>query len=360
MAKSPPPKPAQTPKPKSAKVRRGPDRRQSGGVLKTLFSLLFMAALGSGVFIYWYLTTSRELQTTPQAFTLDPGTTMRAAARQLEREGILNQGWLLSLYARATGVASKIKAGSYELAEPVTPLDLLAKLTDGDVTSSMLTIVEGWNWRQVKAALNKHPDLKHGIANLSDAEVARELDIADGGLEGQLFPDTYHFAKGSNDIAVIKRAHLAMLRQLDAAWAARAENLPLKSPKEVLILASIVEKETGKAADRPMVSAVFNNRLRAGMRLQTDPSVIYGMGENYKGNIRKVDLETDTPWNTYTRQGLTPTPIAMPGTAALFATVNPAPSKALYFVAKGDGSSYFSETLAEHNQAVRRYQLGAK
>lgn len=353
MAKSPPRKP--TTKRRPAKVQR-----QSGGVLKTLLSLIFMALLGSGVFVYWYLTTPRALPTTPQAFTLEPGTTMRGAARQLEHEGILSQGWLFSLYARASGAASKIKAGSYELTEPVSPLALLAKLTDGDVTSSTLTIVEGWNWRQVKAALNKHPDLQHTVANLRDEEVAQALGLEDSTVEGQLFPDTYHFAKGSNDVAVLKRAHLAMTRQLEAAWQARSENLPLKSPKELLILASIVEKETGKAADRPMVAAVFNNRLRIGMKLQTDPSVIYGMGENYKGNIRKVDLETDTPWNTYTRLGLTPTPIAMPGSAALFAAVNPAPSKALYFVAKGDGSSYFSETLAEHNQAVRRYQLGAK
>lgn len=351
------PKPAARRKPRRsvAKVRKA-----TGGVLSSLLMLLLLAAFAAAGYVYWYATTPQALSTTPQAFTLEPGTSMRAAARQLQREGILSQGWLFSLLARAQGSASKIKAGSYELTEPVSPLELLAKLTDGDVSSATLTLVEGWNWRQVRAALAKHPDVKHDSAAMSDADIANALGLPSRSVEGWLFPDTYHFAKGSSDLSVLKRANLAMTKQLASAWQARAANLPLQSPEEALILASIIEKETGRAADRPMISAVFNNRLRIGMRLQTDPTVIYGMGEHYRGNIRKVDLETDTPWNTYTRGGLTPTPIAMPGSAALFAALNPAPAKALYFVAKGDGSSYFSQTLAEHNQAVRRYQLGIK
>ncbi|WP_374358086.1 endolytic transglycosylase MltG, partial [Chitinimonas sp.] len=242
----------------------------------------------------------------------------------------------------------------------VTPLQLLAKLTEGDVSSGVITIVEGWNWRQLKAALAKNPDLRHDTANLDDQAIVAALDEGLPTPEGLFFPDTYHFTKQSSELELLKRAHLMMRKKLDIAWEARAADLPLKSPYEALILASIIEKETGKPGDRPMIAAVFNNRLRIGMRLQTDPTVIYGLGERYDGNIHKRDLETDTAYNTYTRAGLTPTPIAMPGEAALQAAVNPANSKALYFVAKGDGSSHFSATLAEHNQAVRRYQLGGK
>ncbi len=242
----------------------------------------------------------------------------------------------------------------------MTPLQLLAKLTDGDVTSATLTLVEGWNWRQVKAALARHPDLRHDAAQLSDAELLAKLGITEASIEGLLFPDTYHFAKQSSDLQVLKRAHEALQKQLAAAWEVRSANLPLSKPYEALILASIIEKETGAAKDRAMIASVFHNRLRIGMRLQTDPTVIYGLGEASDGNLRKIHLETDSPYNSYTRGGLPPTPIAMPGVASLLAATNPAQSKALYFVAKGDGSSYFSSTLAEHNQAVRRYLLGAK
>ncbi len=322
----------------------------------TLFVIL--ATAGAGVSVWHYLSTPFALEHTPAEFTLERGTTMKMAAFQLAGQGLITQPGLFSLVARLHGDASRIKAGSYELTEPVTPLQLLAKLSDGDVTSATVTIVEGWNWRQVRVALAKNTDLRHDTAAMRDADIVAILGIDAPSPEGMFFPDTYHFAKQSSDIELLKRAYAAMQKKLAAAWESRAPNLPLRSPYQALTMASIVEKETGRPGDRAMVSAVFNNRLNLGMRLQTDPSVIYGLGERYDGSIHKVDLEADTPYNTYTRTGLTPTPIAMPGEASLMAAVNPARSKALYFVAKGDGSSYFSESLSEHNQAVRRYQLG--
>ncbi|WP_308446495.1 endolytic transglycosylase MltG [Chitinimonas sp. BJYL2] len=332
--------------------------------LGRLFALMLVSALIAAIalaaYVWQYAHSPLPFNGKPQAFTLERGTTMRMAANQLADQGLVVQPWLLVQVARINGSASRIKAGSYEITEAVTPLQLLAKLTDGDVSSATLTIVEGWNWRQVRAALNRHPDLRHDSAQLDDAALMQQLGIQANSPEGQFFPDTYHFAKQSSDLQVLQRAHQAMRTQLDAAWAARAPNLPLRTPADALTLASIIEKETGAAKDRGMISSVFHNRLRIGMRLQTDPTVIYGLGEAFDGNLKRVHLETDTPWNTYTRGGLPPTPIAMPGMASLLAATQPAQSKALYFVAKGDGSSYFSGSLTEHNQAVRRYQLGAR
>jgi UPF0755 protein len=342
--------------------RQAPPKRASGFTRFMLFLMLLvlLGAAAGGAYIWQYLNTPFALPQMPTAFVLERGTTLKVAARQLAAQGVVEQPLLLTWIGRLRGDAARIKAGSYELNAPVTPLQLLAKLTDGDVSSGALVIVEGWNWRQLKAALAKNDDLRHDSAALDDAAIVAAIGEQASSPEGLFFPDTYHFAKQSSDLEVLKRAHLLLRRKLDAAWQGRAAGLALNSPYEALILASIVEKETGRASDRAMISAVFNNRLRIGMRLQTDPSVIYGLGERYDGTIHKVDLETDTPYNTYTRPGLTPTPIAMPGEAALEAALNPAPSKALYFVAKGDGSSYFSSTLAEHNQAVRRYQLGGR
>jgi len=345
-----------------ARANKNSPKRASllGRLLAWLSVLLLLAAVAIGGYGWRYAHTPFPLDGGPRAFVLERGTTMRMAANQLAAEGLVEEPWLLTVLARLTGDAGRIKAGSYELSEPVTPLQLLAKLTDGDVSSATLTIVEGWNWRQVKAALAKDPDLRHDTAGMDDAAILAAIGAKAPSPEGLFFPDTYHFGKQSSDIQVLKRAHEAMQKQLAAAWEARAANLPLQSPYEALTLASIVEKETGAANDRPMISSVFHNRMRIGMRLQTDPTVIYGLGEAFDGNLKRVHLETDTPYNSYTRGGLPPTPIAMPGMAALLAATNPASSKALYFVAKGDGSSYFSATLAEHNQAVRRYQLGAK
>jgi UPF0755 protein len=242
----------------------------------------------------------------------------------------------------------------------MTPLDLLDKMVRGDVIVLTVTLVEGWNFSQVRAALAKAEHLKNDSGALSPADIMQALGRPGVAAEGRFFPDTYRYAKNSSDLGVLRQAMQLMDKRLSAAWDARAPDLPLKSADEALILASVIEKETGRAEDRPEIAGVFINRLKIGMPLQTDPTVIYGLGESFDGNLRRSHLTTDTPWNTYTRRGLPPTPIAMPGKAALLAAVQPAQTKALYFVARGDGSSQFSATLAEHNAAVRKYQLGGR
>jgi UPF0755 protein len=265
---------------------------------------------------------------------------------------------LLYAWFRLSGQDRQMRAGSYELTTGITPLRLLAKLTRGEEALRAVTLVEGWNIRQVRAALAKADMLKPDTKGLADEAFMALVGRPGVHPEGRFFPDTYTYAKGTSDVAVLKRALRAMDKRLAAAWSQRTPQVAAKTPEEALILASIIEKETGKAADRTLVSAVFNNRLRAGMPLQTDPTVIYGMGEAFNGNLRKVDLQADTPWNTYTRPGLPPTPISMPGKASLLAAVHPAPGKFLYFVAKGDGTSHFSDSLDEHNRAVNKYQRG--
>lgn len=265
---------------------------------------------------------------------------------------------LLYWWFRLSGESRKIKAGSYELDRDTSPRSLLRKLVQGEEALRSVTLVEGWTFRQVRAALRKAEQLKPLTQDLSDSAIMAQLGKPGVHPEGRFFPDTYTYAKGSGDLAVLQRAMRAMDKKLEAAWAQRAPHSPLQTPEQALTLASIIEKETGQVSDRPLIGAVFSNRLRIGMRLQTDPTVIYGLGDAFDGNLRKVDLLTDTPWNTYTRTGLPPTPIAMPSKAALLAAVQPAQSKALYFVAKGDGSSQFSATLDEHNRAVNKYQRG--
>ncbi len=265
---------------------------------------------------------------------------------------------LLYWWFRLSGQARDIKAGSYELEAGITPHRLLAKLARGEESLRAVTLVEGWTFRQVRAALAKEEALKPDTRGLDDAAVMALLGRPGVHPEGRFFPDSYTFATGSSDSAVLRRALRAMDKRVQDAWAQRSPQAVVRTPEEMLVLASIVEKETGRGSDRPLVSAVFNNRLRVGMPLQTDPTVIYGLGPAFDGNLRKVDLQTDTPWNTYTRPGLPPTPIAMPGKASLLAAVQPAASKALYFVARGDGTSQFSETLEDHNRAVNKYQRG--
>jgi UPF0755 protein len=251
-----------------------------------------------------------------------------------------------------------MRAGSYEIPPGTSPHRLLNMLVRGEESLRAVTIVEGWNWRQVRQVLAKAESLKPDSRALSDEALMVQLGRPGVAPEGRFYPDTYSYAKGSSDLAVLKRAMKAMDKQVQQAWALRQPGASVNSPEEALILASIVEKETGKGSDRPLISGVFNNRLRIGMRLQTDPTVIYGLGEAFDGNLRRVHLTNDTPWNTYTRTGLPPTPIAMPGKSALLAAVQPAKTAAIYFVAKGDGSSHFSATLDEHNRAVNRYQRG--
>ncbi|MFZ3125328.1 MAG: endolytic transglycosylase MltG, partial [Acidovorax sp.] len=265
---------------------------------------------------------------------------------------------LLYAWFRFSGQDRAIKAGNYEIPPGTTPIGLLQKLARGEEALRAFTLVEGWNWRQVRQALAREEQLQHDAATLTDEALMAQLGRPGVHPEGRFFPDTYAYAKGSSDIALLRRALHAMDRHLVAAWAQRAADTPLKSADEALILASIVEKETGKASDRGRIASVFTNRLRAGMLLQTDPTVIYGLGEKFDGNLRRRDLQTDQPWNTYTRAGLPPTPIAMPGKASLLAAVQPDPTGALYFVAKGDGTSHFSASLQEHNRAVNRYQRG--
>jgi len=292
----------------------------------------------------------------PVQFSLKQGSGLRSAARQLQASGVLESAWRFEILARVLGTENRIQAGNYEVTDRITPYALLQKITSGDHRQDKLTIVEGWTFVQLRQALDAHPALRHDLRGLSDSDVAQRIAIAQTVPEGLFFPDTYFFASGTSDQAVLQRANRMMAAHLNELWPSRAEGLPLENPYQALILASIIEKETGQASERTMIAAVFINRLRLGMRLQTDPTVIYGLGADFDGDLRKRDLLADTPYNTYTRTGLPPTPIAMPGLAALNAALHPAPVKVLYFVARGDGSSKFSDSLAEHERAVTKYQ----
>lgn len=325
-------------------------------LIKWLLLSGLLAVAAAGGTLYYYAHSELPMQQSPVTFELRAGSGLKGVATRLAAAGVLEHPELFVLIGRLRGDAGNLKAGNYEFARPLTPLDLLQQITRGDVTQVTITFVEGWTFRQVRKALQEHPKVKNETAGLSETELLAKLGIEQPSAEGWFFPDTYHFGEGSSDLMILRRAHRLMLRHLDREWGRRAPDLPLKSPLEALILASIVEKETGRPEERGLVAAVFINRLRIGMRLQTDPTVIYGMGEAFDGNIRKRDLTTDTPYNTYTRSGLPPTPIAMPGLDSLRATLNPASSDAMYFVSRGDGTSVFSRTLAEHERAVTRYQ----
>jgi len=322
----------------------------------TIFLLAAFVVLGAGAAGLWWVQQPLKLPALTVDLSVEPGTTPRGVAQAVADTGTDVSPQLLYWWFRFSGQDRQIRAGSYELERGITPRTLLNVLVRGEEATRSLVLVEGWNFRQVRSALAKAEQLKPETFGLADEELMARLGKPGLHPEGRFFPDTYTYSKGSTDIALLQRAMRAMDKKLDAAWAARASEVPLKSADEALILASIVEKETGKAQDRAEISAVFTNRLRVGMPLQTDPTVIYGMGTRFDGNLRKKDLQTDTPWNTYTRPGLPPTPIAMPGKAALLAAVQPAQSRSLYFVSKGDGSSQFSSSLEEHNRAVNRYQ----
>lgn len=285
------------------------------------------------------------------------GATLKGIAQEMQFKGLIADTTRLVLLGRLTGHATGLKAGTYELPERITPLRLLEKFSRGEFAQANITFIEGWTFNQVRQALNTHPGIAHHSRDLSDADILTRLGTQEKHPEGLFFPDTYVFAKGASDFQILQAAYRAMADALSTTWAGRAADLPLRSPYEALILASIVEKETGRPEDRAMIASVFINRLRRNMMLQTDPTVIYGLGTRFDGNLRRVHLETDNPYNTYTRTGLPPTPIAAPGRDALEAALHPAASQALYFVARGDGTSAFSENLDEHNSAVRRYQL---
>ncbi len=320
------------------------------------FLLVLALALGSGAF--WWLNQAMPLTSATLDLSVEPGATPRGVAQATVESGVQTSPTLLYWWFRLSGQARQIKAGSYELESGLTPYSLLRKLTRGEEALRSVTLVEGWTFRQVRAALGKEVHLKPDSKGLLDTAIMEKLGLPGRHPEGRFYPDTYTYAKGSSDLKVLLRALHAMDKQLAQAWQTRAAETPLKTPEDLLILASIVEKETGQASDRPMVASVFSNRLRIGMMLQTDPSVIYGLGERFDGNLRRRDLLADTPWNTYTRTGLPPTPIAMPGKASLMAAAQPASSRALYFVARGDGSSQFSDSLDAHNSAVNKFQRG--
>lgn len=326
-------------------------------ILLSLLLVLVLGVLATAAGAWWWVHAPLKLTTpAPVDLSVEPGMRPRAVAQTVRQAGVDVDAQWLFWWFRLSGDARAIRAGSYEIEAGATPASLLRKLTRGEESLQALVLVEGWNFRQVRAAMAREPSLRQDTRGLSDAQVMEQLGRPGVAPEGRFFPDTYTYGKGASDLSVLARALKAMDRKLQAAWYARAEGIAVTDAQQMLILASIVEKETGQPSDRPLISAVFHNRLRLGMPLQTDPTVIYGMGERFDGNLRKRDLQEDTPWNTYTRRGLPPTPIAMPGQAALLAAVQPAASRALYFVARGDGSSQFSESLEAHNRAVDQYQ----
>ncbi|TFZ04967.1 endolytic transglycosylase MltG [Ramlibacter rhizophilus] len=325
-------------------------------VLLSLFLVVSLGVLALGAASLWWVHRPLALPQPTVELSIDKGMLPRQVAQAVADAGVEVSPQLLYAWFRFSGQARDIKAGSYEIPAGTTPRTLLAKLARGDEALQSVTFVEGWTFRQLRSALARETGLRQDTRELSDTALMERLGRAGTHPEGRFFPDTYTFSKGSSDLAVLQRALRTMDRRLEAAWAQRAPDAQAKTPEEALILASIIEKETGRGEDRGLVSAVFNNRLRIGMPLQTDPTVIYGLGNAFTGDLKREHLRADTPWNTYTRGGLPPTPIAMPGKEALQAAVQPAPSKALYFVARGDGSSHFSENLDEHNRAVNKYQ----
>ena len=322
--------------------------------------LLLLASAGAALTgIAWY-REPLPLPRSPFDFEVRAGASLSTIARSLHDAGVLPHAAALTLLARARGADRAIKAGSYEIERGITLPGLLAKLTQGDVSQSAVTIVEGTTFAELKRALRGSAQVGHVVVDRPDTELLARIGAVEAHPEGLFFPDTYFLATGSSDLALLKRAYRSLRERLDAAWSRRAPDLPLASPYDALILASIVEKETGHAKDRPLIASVFINRLKRGMRLQTDPAVIYGMGARFDGNLRKRDLEADTPYNTYLRDGLPPTPIALPSQASIDVVVNPPATAYLYFVSRGDGTSEFSANLVDHNRAVSKYQKAAR
>lgn len=326
---------------------------------KTLFTIFlgfFLAAILFTGWLYHHYHREIILPYTPYEFSIEPGSHVKQIAQQLEKQGILPNTWSFVLLARYLDKESAIKAGDYRLTKNLSQIALLDYLIKGDIRQHKIRFVEGWTFSQFRKVLYDHPHIKSTTAELSEAEIMELIGAHEKSAEGLFFPDTYYFVKNSTDIEILRRAYHIMQNHMHAAWSERMDSLPLESPYEALILASIIEKETGLDSDRAEIAGVFINRLRIGMRLQTDPTIIYGLGDQFDGNLRKKDLQTDQEYNTYTRKGLPPTPIAMPGLASIRAAVNPAATDALYFVAKGNGESRFSTNLTDHNRAVAKYQ----
>lgn len=325
-------------------------------VIKSGIAALIVLGMSAAGWLLYFANTPVHLPQSPYEFTLKHGSSLRTIARQFSAEGLIPEPWSFIVLAKTLGKEGDIKAGNYQLDRELTPFQLVQKITKGDVSQSEIVFIEGWNFSQMRKALDEHPAIRHDTTDLSDRELLNRLGVQEESAEGLFFPDTYYFSNGMSDLSVLKRAYQIMEQRLADAWRERRPNLPYSTPYEALIMASIVEKETGRSGERPMIAAVFINRLRTGMRLQTDPTVIYGLGETFDGNLHKRDLTTDNAYNTYTRSGLPPGPISMPGWASLNAALHPGATSALYFVSRGDGTHQFSSSLTEHNQAVARYQ----
>lgn len=328
-------------------------------VIKRGIAAFIVLGISAAGWVLYFANTSIHLPQAPYEFTLKHGSSLRSIARQFSAEGLIPEPWSFIVLAKTLGKEGEIKAGNYQLDHEITSIQLLQKITKGDVSQSEIVFIEGWNFSQMRKVLDEHPAIRHDTTGLSDRELLNRLGVPEENAEGLFFPDTYYFSNGMSDLSMLKRAYQIMEKRLADAWRERSPNLPYSTPYEALIMASIVEKETGRSGERPMIAAVFINRLRIGMRLQTDPTVIYGLGETFDGNLHKRDLTTDNAYNTYTRSGLPPGPIAMPGWASIHAALHPGETSALYFVSKGDGTHQFSRSLAEHNQAVARYQKTA-
>ena len=326
----------------------------------TLYVLLLLAIIATALSATaWYWVEHPVAMDSERVdYVVESGSRPRSIAQLMNKSGIhINDDAFVAL-ARLSGRDTLLKAGAYEAVRGDTPRTLLERMANGDMTQTQITLLEGWTYQRMRQALREDPQVKQTLAAVSDEELLRRLGAPESSPEGLFYPDTYVFVPGSADFDILRRAYHAQQQLLNTAWNERDPQLPLKTPYEALILASIIEKETGHSSDRDRVAGVFVNRLRLSMPLQTDPTVIYGMGDAYQGRIRKKDLTTDTPWNTYTRGGLPPTPIASAGRAALLAALHPEAHKFLYFVSRGDGTSEFSENLLDHNRAVSKYILG--
>ncbi len=326
--------------------------------LMLIFKLGVLAILCISLWMGYYAKSSLQLPASAQAVTIQANSSLTSIANQLAEQGVIKQTLPFKLLARLLGKESLLKAGEYQLDQDITPHALLLALAKGGPTAQgIITFIEGKTFKDMRQLLRNHQGLTNTIKGLSDAEVMALIGADQKHPEGLFFPDTYHFDQGTKDIVLLQRAYNIMQEKLAEAWEGRATDLPYKNSYEALIMASIIEKETGQGSERPTIGGVFVNRLKIGMRLQTDPTVIYGMGDRFDGNIRRKDLRKDTAYNTYTRYGLPPTPIATPSLASIKGALHPAETKYLYFVGKGDRTHAFSKTLAEHNRAVRKYQL---
>jgi len=339
--------------------RHSPVRLQ-GRILPVVVVLILLASVAGAAAIWHLYQRPLPVRDERVEILVPAGASARAIAQSLREQGVEVNVELFVAAARWTEVTQRLRAGRYEVTRGMRLADVLERLRRGETLKERLTIVEGWTFRAMRSALAQHALLRRDTEMMSDAQVLAAVGSAETHPEGLFAPDTYVFDAGSSDLDILRRAYRAQQDRLSRAWEERADDLPLKSPYEALILASIIEKETGQVQERPRIAGVFINRLRAGMLLQTDPSVIYGLGERFDGNLRKRDLAADTPYNTYTRAGLPPTPIALPGRASIEAALKPEQTRAFYFVARGDGTSQFSDSLAEHNRAVVKYQLGGK